>query len=188
MLGVYRHIPNYIQAKYYLAGDINSSVIAMWKRIQKGWKPRTSCSPVEYNQLKYNGRSSAVKGFLGHALGFRGIYFNTYRYDVDLARVSKQVADMRVEIQDINFLAGSYEQFSNIKKGVIYCDPPYMVQMVYRDEHSRTRHFDYEKFYKWAKFMAKNNVVFISERVAKLPIPSKIIGRYSDNEKLFVLV
>jgi len=188
MLGVYQHIPTYIQAKYYLAGDANESVIEMWKQVQKGWKPPTKCSTKKYKQLKENGRVSAEKGFLGHALGFRGIYFNTQRNDVNLKRISYQVSDMKETIQDVHFFPGSFDQFSNFKNSIIYCDPPYIVQAVYRDEYGKNKTFDYESFYIWAKGMARHNVVFISERVNKLPIPSKVVAKFKDDEKLFILI
>ena len=41
---------------------------------------------------------------------------------------------------------------------VIYCDPPYRDTTKYA-----TGNFDYEKFYRWCKDMAKNNIVLISE-------------------------
>ena len=42
MLGVYRHIPKQLENKFekkltYKAGDVNKSVIMMWKDVQKGW-------------------------------------------------------------------------------------------------------------------------------------------------------
>jgi site-specific DNA-adenine methylase len=56
MLGVYKHIPELFKDNKpklkYKAGDMNKSVIMMWKAAQKGWKPPTSCSEEHYNELK----------------------------------------------------------------------------------------------------------------------------------------
>ncbi len=188
MLGVFIHSLNFIDAEYYIAGDINGSLIEMWKEIQGGWKPPKRCSEKKFKKLKYNGETSAEKGFLGHALGFRGIYFNTKRFDVDLERAAAKISDYKSEIGDISFFEGSYDQFSNIRGGVIYCDPPYFIQSVYMDEFGSRRTFNFKEFYEWAEMMAKNNFVFISERVDVLPISAELIAAYPNDEKLFLVV
>jgi hypothetical protein len=60
------------------AGDINESVIKMWKAAQKGWTPPTKCSKARFYELKGNGKSSAEKGFVGHQCAYRNVYFSTY--------------------------------------------------------------------------------------------------------------
>jgi hypothetical protein len=66
MLGVFQHIPelfeNHKPKLTYKAGDINKSVILMWKAIQRGWKPPTKITKERFDELKYDTRSSAEKG------------------------------------------------------------------------------------------------------------------------------
>jgi site-specific DNA-adenine methylase len=188
MLGVYQHVPELIEdhkSYKYRAGDINESVIKMWKALQKGWKPPTKCSEKRFYELKGNGQSSAEKGFVGHACAFRGIYFATYKTGVNLKRSSDKLMEMSNRLKYVFFSNEKYTQFSKLKGYVVYCDPPYFSNSNYPDEFNIYRKFDYEAFYKWAEKMATHNLVFISER-AKLPY--KLVGKFKDNEKLYLIV
>jgi site-specific DNA-adenine methylase len=68
MLGVYQHIPelfsNHRPKLQYKAGDINESVIKMWKDVQKGWIPPTTCTEKRYNTLASSKTPSKEKGFV----------------------------------------------------------------------------------------------------------------------------
>ena len=80
MLGVYQHIPelfrDHIPELKYKAGDINKSVIMMWKAAQKGWKPPTEpCTRENFEFLRSQISSSVEKGFYGHQCSFGGKYF-----------------------------------------------------------------------------------------------------------------
>jgi hypothetical protein len=84
MLGVYKHIPELFEEEgyddlTYLAGDINESVIKMWRAAQNGWKPPTTSSKQEYEKFKKSKHSSPKKGFIGHACSFGGIYLSSYQ-------------------------------------------------------------------------------------------------------------
>ena len=60
-------------------------------------------------------------------------------------------------LKGIEFYCSNYlDQYTDGM--VIYCDPPYRDTTKYA-----TGNFDYEKFYRWCKDMAKNNIVLISE-------------------------
>ena len=60
-------------------------------------------------------------------------------------------------LEGISFACRNYADCS-ADGMVIYCDPPYRDTTKYA-----TGNFDYEKFYRWCKDMAKNNIVLISE-------------------------
>jgi DNA adenine methylase len=167
MLGVYRHIPELFKDNKpklkYKAGDINESVIMMWKAAQKGWKPPISCSEDHYNDLKKNKNPSAEKGFLGHQLGFSGQFFHGYspNYGIKiniLKSASERVFKISQNLKDVNFRYGSYTQYSNLKGYVIYCDPPYTSSTQFYKNS-----FDTKKFWEWCNMMSKNNIIFISE-------------------------
>ena len=193
MLGVYQHIPELFtdhgSVFKYRAGDINESVIKMWKALQDGWKPPTKCSERKFYQLKGNGQSSAEKGFIGHACGYRGVYFSTYDYRIsgerlkynrkNLERISNILTEHKVHIKHM-----SYPYWSKLKGYVIYCDPPYFKGSNYRDEYNTYQTFEYEHFYKWVEKMAKDNLVFVSERAT---LPYTIIGQFINNEKVYLI-
>jgi site-specific DNA-adenine methylase len=184
MLGVYQHIPDFLpQIKRFEAGDINPSVIKMWKSLQKGWTPPSLCSKKRFVELRGNGRSSAEKGFIGHACSYRGVYFNMF-FQSNLGPVIERLKRVSLKLDNVNFTSGEYSQFSKLKGWVIYCDPPYFIGSRYVTEEDIIRKFDYEKFYKWAEGMAKNNLVFISERAY---LPYLQVGSYSNNEKLYLI-
>ena len=187
MLGVYRHIPDmfqdHVSFKYH-AGDINESVIKMWKALQKGWKPPTQCSERKFYQLKGDGKSSAEKGFIGHACGYRSTYFSTFFDRVDLKKVADKTLKIVEKIKGINFQIGSYHQFSKLRGYIIYCDPPYFKGSKYMDEYGKIRNFDYDDFYEWLNRMSRHNLIFLSER-AKLPF--YLLAKFEANEKFYLV-
>lgn len=192
MMGVYQHIPELFQdhkSFKYRAGDINESVIKMWKATQRGWNPPTSCSEKKFYILKGNGKSSAEKGFIGHTCAFRGVYFGTYYNQVTTQQIKgnkKRVLDIsnilsknKVELKFV-----SYSYWKKTKGYIIYCDPPYFSNSLYPDEFNKYRNFDSNEFYKWAEKMSETNLVFVSER-AKLPY--KVVGKFMNDEKLYLI-
>jgi len=192
MLGVYRHIPELFKDHKifkYRAGDINGSVIKMWKASQEGWKPPTKCSEKQFYELKGNGKSSAEKGFIGHACAFRGVYFGTYYAETTTRQINNNkkrvlhISDIlssnKVELKNVG-----YSYWNKLKGYIIYCDPPYFSNSLYPDEYNKYQNFDSDAFYGWAEKMAQNNLVFISER-AKLPY--KVVGKFMSNEKLYLI-
>lgn len=187
MLGVYQHIPELFEdhkSFKYKAGDINESVIKMWKALQKGWKPPTKCSERKFYQLKGDGKSSAEKGFIGHACGYRSTYFSTFFDRVDLKKVADKTIKVSNKIKEIEFQSGSYHKFSRLKGYIIYCDPPYFKGSKYIDEFGRIRKFDYVHFYEWLNKMSKHNLIFLSER-AKLPF--YLLAKFEANEKFYLV-
>ena len=207
MLGVYQHIPEmfkeYAEGSAergsatrtvdkpklkYKAGDQNKSLIMMWQATQKGWKPPITKSKQEFEHLKYNKKSSAVKGFIGHVSTFRGIYFGTYFTGFTNSRVknsSKKVSDIGTKLKNVTFNNGVYTQFNNLKNYIIYCDPPYeKTHQLYYNEEMKKLKFDSEQFWNWCRKMSKNNIVFVSSYNAP-----KDFEKIWDNkkEKLYIL-
>lgn len=166
MLGVYRHVTNLYNEEYkyklkYKAGDTNKSVIMMWEKAQKGWEPPTHISEKEYNRLK-NLKDSAKRGYVGHQYSFGGKFFKGYapKYGktVNSTAASKRIVNISKDITDVNFKVGLYQQYSNLKNYVIYCDPPYN-----ETETHYNNTFNEEEFFNWCRKMSKNNIVFVSE-------------------------
>jgi hypothetical protein len=162
MMGVYQHIHDIFDNKIkYKAGDLNESVILLWKKLKNGWKPPKKISENEYNEIK-NSRNSALKGYVGHQYSFGGKYFKGYapKYGkiFDSEKVIDKLSIMGKKFKDVEYKYGDYTQYSNLKNYIIYCDPPYS-----NTESHYTSSFDSEKFYDWCIKMSKNNIVFVSE-------------------------
>jgi site-specific DNA-adenine methylase len=192
MLGVFNHIPELFGKKKYKIGEINESIVKMWKRVMKGWVPPTNISKDKFYKLKCDGKQTAEKGFVGHAFTFRGTYFDTYfKHPVNILRAAikriKILGDI-LKKNKVEIKAGSYKQFSNLKGFVIYCDPPYQgTEQRYYDkscEYKDRLSFDSSEFWIWCKKMSKHNIVFVSEY--KLPKDFKIVWS-SGKEKLGML-
>jgi site-specific DNA-adenine methylase len=171
MLGVYKYIPELFKDQKpeleYKAGDINKSVIMMWKAVQQGWKPPLKCTKEQFFEIKNNGKSSAEKGYIGHLFSFRSIYFGGYANHITPSRMIKtstRVQDIATELNKVKFSSGSYKQFSELKDYVIYCDPPYLeTRQCYVDEYGKLFGFDTQEFLTWCREMSKNNLVFVSD-------------------------
>ena len=193
MLGVYKHIPDLFlgnkQKLKYKAGDMNKSVILMWQEVQNGWKPPQTCSKKKFDILKYDGKSSAEKGFVGHVCTFRAVYFDSFHQHSKSKVINNvnNVISIGEKIKPVSFSVGSYTQYSNLKNYIIYCDPPYQnVNQRYYEGIGYTNKlvFDSKIFWEWCRMMSENNIVFVSEY--KTPPDFDII--YSNGkEKLFVL-
>lgn len=184
MCGVYQHIPELFQDQKmtYKAGDINNSVVMMWNNAKKGWIPPIECTKDTFFRLRGNGESSAEKGFLGHARAFRNKYFSTYNYRTNLKHQSTSVVTLSEKLKNVKFKHGDYNQFSNLKNYIIYCDPPYITNSFYPNEHHEYVDFNHDLFYKWIETMSIHNLVFISE---KCKLPYKCVGKFKDDEKLY---
>lgn len=165
MLGVYQHITDLFKETpiKYKAGDTNKSVILMWKEVQKGWTPPTSCTEAYYQILRYDGKENAEKGFIGHQCSFGGIPFGSYALKYGRTKEAVKSASANVkrigkEMKNVDFSYGEYTQFSNLKGYIIYCDPPYSsTTQKYKNR------FDNKKFWEWCNDMSENNIIFISE-------------------------
>jgi DNA adenine methylase len=183
MLGVYRHIPKFFKKQnlIYKAGDINKSVIEMWKATQNGWIPPLNCTQQEYDILRGNGVSSALKGFIGHQHSFGGQYFKGYNKKYDKSKNAsaslKRINQISTDLKMVNFFSGKYTQFSDLENYIIYCDPPYRnATCEYRDERGSSIKFDNNLFWNWVRVMSKKNLVIVSEYSAPedfIPIFSK---------------
>jgi site-specific DNA-adenine methylase len=193
MLGVFHHIPKLFkrQIKYH-AGDINKSVILMWRKAQKGWRPPTTkITRHEFDRLKYNNKYSALKGFVGHVYTYRGVFFDGYfpHTQSKIKHNSDNVVKIAKKLKQVHFTDGNYEQFSKLKNYILYCDPPYQgtEKRYYSGKQYKNKlQFNHIKFWQWCKKMAKTNIVFVSEYKKPRDKMFKKIWSQGD-EKLFLV-
>jgi len=191
MLGVYQHIPELFKdyKLTYQAGDINESVIKMWKSVYKGWIPPKSCSRETFNLIKYDGKTSNIKGFIGHQCTYRGVFLDSYfnKPNSAIKKASENISNISNKLNNISFSSKNYTQYSNLENYIIYCDPPYAntEQRYYKgDGYVNKLSFDNTEFLIWCRKMSKNNIIFMSEYNA----PSDFKKIYTNKkEKLYYL-
>lgn len=104
-------------------------------------------------------------------------YSTKYGKTPDSTRASNNVVEIGKCLGDVEFKYGSYKQFSNLKRFIIYCDPPY--------ENSSQRYtkldgFVSEEFWDWCREMSKENIIFVSSYEA----PKDFIEVMSSSHKL----
>lgn len=158
-----------INARARWAGDVNKSIITMFKRLQEGWEPPKELSEEEYHVLHRNDdRDSPLTAFAGFGCSFSGRYFQGYarnNRNTNFARdASNSLSRKLAKLHNVRFYHGDYTTIMNAKNCVIYCDPPYLGSKHY----SGTEKFDNDKFWNFMRLIAQNNIVFISEYSAPL--------------------
>jgi len=211
MLGVYQYIPSLLKQinpnMKFFAGDLNKSVILMWKESQKGWIAPVSCTEEHFEELRWQkDLFSAEKGFIGHQYSFGGQYFlgfvGKYGHNTEQPRASRIVKEFAEKVTDVKFKHCDYKQFSNLTNCIIYCDPPYTksTQKFQNFTQRKGDVFNSDEFWKWCVNMSKNNLVFVSEYSIPDNIEAQVVyekkvaisgqlgvGKKKVNEKLFLL-
>jgi DNA adenine methylase len=85
----------------------------------------------------------------------RNYYNEAYR------NMEKQAPNLK----GISFKCQNYwELDKDVKRAVIYCDPPYQNTKFYG--YAKEPKMDYEKFWNWIRELSKENFVFVSEQTA----------------------
>jgi len=105
----------------------------------------------------YNGRF-----FDGGYAGLVKTKANTTRNYYDEAK--RNLIEQIPNLTDISFECCDYADYNPEKyvNCLFYCDPPYKDTKQY----GTSKNFDYDKFWKWAEQMSKNNIVLVSEHQA----------------------
>lgn len=175
MLGVF--YPMFIKSKTnftkFIASDVSLSVIQMWQELLQGWTPPSIVTREEFRALKYNGTSSALKGFVGHQFSFGGSYFSSFQKPFSQQKSVNRVKQMALTMSSPEFPkitplfnACDYLDYTleNTSNAVIYCDPPYnsTVCYYYNDERKRPK-FNTNEFWNWVLQLAQQNTLFVSE-------------------------
>lgn len=156
-----------IEHEIRIGCDKNEYLIELLKMARDNVKliPET-ISEDEYNRVKNNKHHYAkwYIGLVGFCATFGSKWFGgfardkTEKRDVPAERC-KNISKQSNDLQGIDFRYKTFDEIpATIKNAVIYCDPPYRGTTGYM-----TKEFNYPKFYRWCRKMAKHNVVFISE-------------------------
>lgn len=166
MLGVMRHMNDEGRVRH--ANDINQDTVAMWKAVQRGWRPKSTCTQRDWDKAKQSHGPSAERGFIGSQCSFGGAFFSGFagKYDktdknyaqAGLTSLEKILPD----VKDVRFTALSYEDFEPSGM-LIYADPPYASPYQSVQPNKYMRQFDHDKFWKTMQEWSKRNLVFVSE-------------------------
>jgi site-specific DNA-adenine methylase len=158
------------------AGDVHPDLVMMWQAAARGWTPPTVVTEDQYRWLK-DQPPSALRGFVGFACSFAGLWFQTPYRDqkgVPLEYTSVAANQSNVVVRTARALARSriewtsYESWAPLvmaapERFVVYSDPPYAGTATY----DGTDAFDHLKFWRtldqWADAGAE---VFVSEYTA----------------------
>lgn len=117
----------------------------------------------EYKQLK-GSEPDPIKSWLRFVASFGGKFDNGYAREKGsnektfVGYGKRNAQKQSPNLQGIKFINGSYDEYSDFKNCLIYCDPPYEGTTSYK-----TGAFNHAKFWDWCRKMSENNLVFISE-------------------------
>lgn len=105
-----------------------------------------------------------IKSWIRFVCGFAGIFEGTYARrkgsdETTFVGFGRRNAQKQSpNLQDVEFINGSYDRYSDFENCLIYCDPPYEGTTSYK-----TGAFDHPKFWDWCRKMSEKNTVFVSE-------------------------
>lgn len=171
--------------------DKHPYLIAMYKELQKGWKPPNTLSKAEYDYIKENKDDKPhLTGFVGFGCSFAGKWFGGYAKDNTgrnyCLNAHNSILSKMEGFKDTYFDCKDYKEL-NPKGYVIYCDPPYKGTTQY--DKGLVGEFNTDDFWNTMREWSKNNVVFISEYSAPSDFEVvweqevKLDIRDSDNKK-----
>jgi DNA adenine methylase len=158
-------VPNKI-----ILNDFHTDLMMMWKSVYKGEVDLPdSFTEEEYEALR-NAESSALRGFIGHACSFGGIWFSKFAKTTDGRNyclngknsIMKLIELFNTKVKNVEFYNLSYEQVLIPDGAVVYNDPPYIGTA----KPGAGGGFDHEKFWQWVREISKRCNVFTSEYTA----------------------
>ena len=168
-LGVFKNVTNYGYKKY-IASDLQSDLIEMWKKIQNNsLKIPDEISETKYNELKTAKSPNALRAVAGFGLSFGGKFFagyaqkwagNSGRNFLKEFKTSIEKIKPSIRKNNVYFYNKSYSNYHPTNM-LIYCDPPYK-----STEGYSTGDFDSDLFWETMRKWSKHNCVFISEENA----------------------
>lgn len=149
------------------ANDSNYYLIQMWRALQRGWKPPTTVTKEQYDNIRKNidKYDPALVAFVGFLCSFGGKWFGGYaknsKGDNYALRGANVLLKQIQNLKDVQFFNKSYDEVRLEEKCIIYCDPPYSNTTKYKDG------FDHGKFWQWCREMKlQGHDIYISEYTA----------------------
>ena len=144
--------------------DLHPQLIALYKAIKTGWEPPKIVSEEDYKRAKAGEFDDALRGFIGFACSFSGIYFSGYARSGDRNYALNSYNWFTKNRESLSL--GDYElfDFMNLTEwggALIYCDPPYRGTAGYS-----TGAFNHEQFWDTVRVLSQDNTILVSEYMA----------------------
>ncbi len=159
-----------ISAKRKIGYDSNRYLIALFNKLQDDvYGIPDFITEEEYKTVKNNmdDYQDWYVGLVGFCASFGAKFFGGYARNSVMANdfswsvgAIKNIKKQRDNILDVEFATVDFREIhhSELNNFVVYCDIPYRNTTKYK-----TTDFPYDDFYIWAKRLAENNTVLISE-------------------------
>ena len=154
-----------IKAKQKIGGDINPSLIYMWRALQRGWIPPSTLSEEDYYRIKEKGDfRNPLYAFAAFGCSFAGKFWGGYaRGCTNYANGAKNslLKKLRgLQSDKTAFVLLDYQDWRSRTNSVFYCDPPYLGTTSYLG----CPKFDHSVFWqKCRRWELEGNYVFVSE-------------------------
>lgn len=166
--------------------DTNPDLILLLKALQKGYQPPKSITKSQYENIRNETKHSALRGFVGIASSYNGIFMHNY-CSAKTEAASRNLPIAGKIMKRVHLKKTDYSSL-NPKGMLIYADPPYEGTLPV----NFFKGFDSRKFWNTMRRWSKNNTVIISEYKApddfKCIWSKEIKLRYGmRTEKLFIL-
>lgn len=148
-----------------ILNDNHKYLIALYKGLQNGYQLPDDISETEYKYVcNHKEDDEVLTGFVGFGCSFGGKWFGGYGRSKGRshAQESKRalLRDMKI-LQNAEFICKDYRDVALPDNCVIYADPPYNNTTGYGKKK-----FNSEEFWKYAREVSKNHLMFISEQIA----------------------
>lgn len=145
--------------------DKHPYLIAMYKELQKGWKPPNNVSEEEYLRIKNNiYECPYLSGFVGFGCSFSGKWWGGYARDNTgrnyCLNAKNSIMEKMIGLKNAKFDCKDYKELNPVNC-FIYCDPPYSETTQYSKKD--VGDFDSREFWDIMRVWSKNNTVVISE-------------------------
>jgi len=170
-LGVLKHMTD----EYYqcYASDGCEDLILLWKEVQEEKFKKPNMNEELWYKLKYDNKSSSLRGFAGFGSSYCGRWFSTYANKYFVGRDQNEEsynAIMKIQqyIKDVKFYYKDYKTYSKkLESGgyLVYCDPPYEDS---GEKYNASKiDFNTLEFWETVRLWKKyGNIVVVSERKA----------------------
>ena len=150
-----------------ILNDNHKYLIALYKGLQNGYQLPDDITETEYQYIcNHKNDNEILTGFVGFGCSFGGKWFGGYgrcrNTERNYAKESKRalLRDMQI-LHNAEFICNDYRDVQLPKGCVIYADPPYNNTTGYGKVK-----FDSSVFWKYAREVSKNHLMFISEQSA----------------------
>jgi DNA adenine methylase len=154
-----------IECNNKIGYDINEYMIEFFNALKnKSFYPPDHITKDEYEYVRLNNDvNKPLTAWVGVGCSFGAKWFGSYAKDLDKQNKSRQLMARNglnkqiPKLTNIDFFHKSYENIEIQENMVIYCDPPYVNTIKYKDD------FNHERFWDWVRKHSEKCTILISE-------------------------